>query len=92
MTINASETVKTLKGEAYQSEGADLTIGAVIAEALAVDQTPGKMKLYVLAKKFYDGGKVEIDSADATLVKKAVENCKSYNNLILGAVLEALEG
>lgn len=91
MKIDASAPVLNLKGEPYKSEEGIVTVGSVVSDALALDQTGGKMKLYVLAKKFFDGGEVELDAVDLSLVKKAVEECKQYNNIIIGQVLLTLE-
>lgn len=91
MKINAQAPVKTLAGENYKSGDKDISVGSVIADILAQDQTGGKMKLYSLAKRFFDDKEVEIDEADAALVKKAVEESKSYNNIIIGQILLLLK-
>ena len=92
MKIESAKQLKTLKGEVYKtSEGTDLTLGGVIAESLATSDIAGKMKSYVLAHKFYNDKEVEVDAADLAIIKKSVEACKSYNNLILGQVLVELE-
>lgn len=91
MQLDSSIVVNTLTGKPYQGDGEDLIIGKVIAESLATDQTGGKMKMYALAEKCYSGDIFEVDVADLILMKKSVEECKSYNNIILGQTLLALE-
>lgn len=93
MKLDYSQTINTLAGKPYVADGKDLTLGDIVAEALATDTTTGKMKLYVLAQEAYKGGKQEVDAADLKLIKAAVENCKSYNAnaIILGQSLELLE-
>jgi len=94
MKIDYSKKINTLAGKPYQVEnGVDLTLGDIVAEALATDQTGGKMKLYSLAQTAFKKGVSEVDSADLVLIKKAVADCKSYNGnaLILGQSLELLE-
>jgi len=93
MKIQASLPLTNLKGQPYEigEEKAPLTLGAVIAECLATDTTAGKMKIYALATKFYTTDTVEVDSADMIMIKKAVEENKSYGALILGQVLTLLE-
>ena len=91
MKINAKQPVLTLKGEQYKSGEEGVTVGSVISDILATDQTGGKMKLFILAKKFYEEKEVELDEADISLVKKAVESCKGWNNVILGQILTILE-
>lgn len=91
MQLNAGIVLKTLNNQPYKTEdGEDLFIGKVIADALAVEKTGGKMKLYALAEKCYSGDTFETDASDLLLMKKAVEE-GPYNNIILGQTLLALE-
>lgn len=94
MKINTTQTVKNLKGQPYEAEEGPLTVGEAIAAVLANDDSTGKMKLYVLAKKFIDEEEVDLDSADLSLVKQAVERSKTYsgNNIVLGSLLVLLDG
>ncbi len=91
MQIQANKVVTTLSGKPYTSDGKELTVGNVIAEALAGDTTGGKFKLYTLAQKFWNEPEVEVDAADLGLIKTAVENTKTYNNIIIGQVLGLLQ-
>lgn len=93
MKIDCSQVITTLKGEPYKIDGRELTLGDVVAEALAADQTGGKMKLYALAQKAVKSADMEVDAADLALIKRAVETCRSYqgNAVILGQALEKLE-
>ncbi len=92
MKIETTKVLKTLSGENYTSDGKDLTLGLVLAEAIATYEIGGKMKAYVLANKLYNSTEdIELDEADLSLVKKALESCKAYNTLIVGQALLALE-
>ena len=91
MQLDTGLVIKTLTGEAYKTDKKSLTLGDVIAEGLATDQSGGKMKMYLLAEKCYSGKKIERDQADLSIIKKSVEECKTYNNLILGQALLLLE-
>ncbi len=92
MKIEATKIIKNLKGDAYKADGQDLTLGAVLAEAVANYDIGGKMKIYSLSSKLYNATEtIEVDEADLSLIKKAVEGSKSYNNIILGQALLALE-
>lgn len=93
MEIDYSHIINTLSGVPYKIEGNDLTLGDIVAEALAAHNTGGKMKLYALAQVAFKKKKATIDSADLALVKSAVETCAAYqgNALILGQSLELLE-
>lgn len=91
MKIHTAATVNTLKGEPYVIGTDPLTVGQVLAEALAVDKVGGKMKMFALADKCYKQEYVEVDAADLALMKRAVEDSAAYNNIIMGQVLVALE-
>lgn len=91
MKIDTGKAIINLKGEDYTSDGKNLTVGHVLAEALAASDMGGKMKLFLLAQKCYAAESVEMDEVDLSLTKKAVEVCKSYNNIIIGQTLLALE-
>lgn len=93
MKIDYDQPIKNLAGVPYKIEEKPLTLGDVCAEALATDSSGGKMKLFSLAQKAHKGGQSEIDAADLSLTKTAVESCKSYqgNAVILGQALELLE-
>ncbi len=92
MKILADTVLKTLKGEPYQTaDKTDLLLGQVLAETLATDQTSGKFKLYTLAQKLFSDKIVEVDAADLSLIKQALEKTTSYNNIIIGQALGMLE-
>lgn len=93
MKIDLEQPIKTLSGEVYKNVTKDLTLGGVISEALAASETGGKLKMYVLAQEAFKGGEMDVDSADFSLIKTAVETNKSYGNqgnIILGQALEML--
>lgn len=91
MKIDTGKLVVNLKGEAYKTDGIDLTVGHVIAEALAANPAGGKMKMYLLAQAAYNNSELEVDAVDFGLIVKAVEASIAYNNVILGQVLTQLE-
>lgn len=69
----------------------DLTVGQAIANVLVSDDAGGKMKSFVLAKRFYSSESMDVDEADLSLVKSAIERNKSYTPLITGQLLVLLE-
>lgn len=91
MKIDTGKEVINLKNEPYRSDGNPLTVGQVIAEALASNPTGGKMKMYLLAEAAYKNTSLEVDAADFAMIQKAVEGCSAYNNIIIGQVLSHLE-
>lgn len=91
MKIQTGKKVLTLKGEAYKQGDEELLVGHVIAEALAGDRTGGKMKMYLLAQRAYEQKELDVDAADLKLIKTSVEQCTTYNNVIVGQVLAELE-
>lgn len=91
MKIKSSTKLQTLDGKALKgTDNKDFTLGEALSTILISAQEGGKMKMFVLAQKFYDGKDVEIDAVDLGLVKKAVETDKSFNNLVNGQVLVML--
>lgn len=91
MTIDTSKKILTLKGDVYKHGGTDLTVGAVIAEALATSNEGEKTKLYSLAQKSFSEKSIEVDEADFLLIKNALKKCAVYNNIIIGQTLLDLE-
>jgi hypothetical protein len=92
MKIDTSKKVENVKGEPYKVDGADLTVGHVLAEALSSLEVGGKMKLFLLAQKAFKSDALEVDEADKALIVKALEACTTYkNNIIIGQALLAVE-
>ncbi len=63
-----------------------LTLGIALSNILVSSKEGGKMKLYVLAQKFYKDKSIELDESDMNLVKNAVKASEAYNTLIVGQV------
>lgn len=94
MKITLTQPIVNLAGKSYQdAEQKDLTLGKVLAEILAVDQSGGKMKLFSLAQKSFTEKELEVDQADFNLIKSAAEKTQAYqgNAIVIGQVLELLD-
>ena len=91
MKINASEKVLNLKGEAFKNGTDEVTIGQVVSDILSVSKAGGKMKMYAMAQKFYDGGEVDLDAADVGVVKNALETTEGYSNVVIGFILTMID-
>lgn len=94
MKVILTQTINNLKGIPYlTAENESMTLGHIIAEALATSEIGGKMKLYALAQKSFAEKEMDVDSADLKLIKDCVDKCKTYNHnaLILGQALTLLE-
>jgi len=91
MQINTKAGIKDLAGKDILNKEEVFTIGEAVANILINSELKGVYKTYVLAKKFYNDKKVELDEADVLLVKEAVEASKSYTVLVKGQLLEVLE-
>lgn len=96
MIIETTQALTTLEGKPLKSGEEDLTIGKAIAEALLANKTGGRMKVFLLAKKFFSDEKVELDNADFALVKESVKTAEVYahqgfNTLVFGQIEEILE-
>lgn len=91
MKINLDTKLVNLKGEPYQEFGEDLTLGKIVANCLDMgDKVGGRMKLFVLAKKCYDGGVADFDEVDLGLLRSAVEMSTITSNVVIGQTLELL--
>jgi hypothetical protein len=92
MIIKADAPIKNLKGVPLKAEGDEVfSVGKALAEILLAAKEGGKMKLFILAQKFYDGGNIELDEADLGLVRKAVKDSEVYSALVLGQLELLLE-
>ena len=93
MKIDCKIVLKNLIGKNLKEANGDnnLTLGIALSLVLTNSEEGGKMKLYVLGKKFFDNDLVEIDSADMALVKTLLEKTRIYTPLISGQILQILE-
>lgn len=94
MKIQVNDPILTLQGEPYTiGNNETLTLGMVLAEALATSIEGGKMKCFLLAQKCYAGKDFDADTADLAIMRKALEsltNSPYSNNLISGQALEKI--
>lgn len=92
MKINTKQTFKTFNNEVIKNGSKNFTFGEALAHILIESKVGGKMKMFALAEKFHSSkGNVELDEADVSLVRDAVESTGLYNNLINGLILKALK-
>jgi hypothetical protein len=86
MKINTDTKLKDLKGKDLE-----LTVGDALANIVVSHKDGGQMKVFVLAQKFATQKAVDVDEADLSLVKKAIEKNESYLPLVTGQLLIILE-
>lgn len=91
MKIEANRALTNFDGKPLQNGAEEFKVGHALANILVSAQANGKMKMFVLAKRFYDEKSVELDDADLSLVKKLVEETAVYNTLVTGQILLLLE-
>jgi|15BtaG_2_1085339.scaffolds.fasta_scaffold00340_17 hypothetical protein len=93
MQLNTAEAIKDLSGKKIlkgKTEEA-FTIGSALSNILLDAKEGGKMKLFILAQKCFEEKKVELDGADISIIKQAVEKTDQYNALVSGQILQILE-
>lgn len=91
MKINTKQAIKSLKNEDIKTpEGTIFTIGTPISNILLESKDGGKMKMFILAQKFFSDEIVDLDESDLILVKNAIEKTEQYNNLVTGQILQFL--
>jgi hypothetical protein len=92
MKLKLTQPIKSFKDEPLKNpEGEIFTLGEALANIFANSRQGGKMKAYILGKKFYNDKEIELDAADLSLVKETVKQSSSYNHLIEGQIEEMLE-
>lgn len=73
-----------------KNDNREVTLGEVLANILLAAEEGGKMKLFLLAKKFHEGEEVEIDAADLALIKSVVARSKIYSGALVTGQVELL--
>ena len=97
MKINTKQGIKDLKGDVLKdASGEDFTIGGFLANQLIIPrETPIKglspIKAWSLAQKFYNEDEVELDKADALVIKDMVEAIEGISPMVTAQILETLE-
>lgn len=92
MQINTKIELKDLLGKPLEaSKDVILTLGLALSNILISAEEGGKMKLFILAKKFFEEKAVDLDNSDLALVKNIVGKTKIYNALVAGQVELILE-
>ena len=94
MKIILTQTINDLSGKPLQNnEKKVVTLGEVLSNVVIASEEQGKMKLFLLAKKFFEQESIDLDASDLALVKKVVSNSRTYGGtLVLGQVELLLEG
>ena len=90
MKLNLKTTLKTLEGEPFKNNNKDFTLGEALANMLSASEEQGKMKLYILATKFYEQESIDLDASDLALVKKVVASSRAYSGSLIQGQVELL--
>ena len=93
MKIKNKQPIKTLSGDLdlkTEDGKGTFTVGMALSNIILSHKQGGAMKLYNLAKSFYNKEEVEIDNTDYVLITDAVEKTEAYGALITGQVMEIL--
>jgi len=93
MTIDTKQPILQLNGKPFviDEAGTILTLGEAIAECLGVSDEGGKHKIFILARKFYEGDVSGIDKADMAMTKNVIERTKRYNAIIAGQIIDIID-
>ncbi len=96
MKINCNEIITGLDGSPLKYNDDigvhELTVGTVLSNILISSSTGGKMKMTVLAQKFYSDDEVMLDDADFGMIREIVNSSSAYqNNLVPGKLLIYLD-
>ena len=94
MKINTKKEIVDLAGKGIEvGDGKFYTVGIALSNILLGAKQGGQMKLFTLAQKCFSDEFVEVDKADISLIKKAIEDAdkERFNNLITGQLLIMLD-
>jgi hypothetical protein len=96
MKFNFSKAILDLKGRPIKDGDAELTLGAVAAQALTTTTPSGRqavfgesVKRFKLAMRLIDGGEAEVSDDEVAAIKEAVG--QAVAPLIVGRVSEILD-
>jgi hypothetical protein len=93
MKLNLKTGLKNLAGEPLVVGEEVYTLGQALSNITMLAEEGNKMKLFILAQKFFEQDSIELDASDLVLVKKVVANSKAYPGvLVLGQCALLLEG
>jgi hypothetical protein len=93
MKINTKIVLKDLQNKEIQNpDNTPFTFGEAVGNVIGQSKTGGKLKIFLLALKFAQEESFDLDDADLSLVKQAIESSDGiYSTFILGQLLQILE-
>ena len=97
MKINNKQILKNFNGDELKSQDSQgvvvsLSVGEAISNILIGNQAGGRMKMVVLAQRFYTEDETTLDAADFGLIKEAIDKTQVYQgNLVPGTLLVYLD-
>lgn len=89
--IKTSTVLNNFKGVPLKNEEIDLTIGEVLSTALSGKSSNPTLS-WVLGKKFATEKQVELKAEDIVFLKKELETSEMWTAIVVGQVLEMLDG
>lgn len=91
MKINLKQTINNLGGEPLlDNEKKELTLGEALSNIVLSAEEGGKMKLFILAKKFYENKEIDLDASDLALIKRVIASSKTYSGSLVTGQVELL--
>ncbi len=98
MKINCKEILKGFDGEnvvAFDNNQVkqNVTVGIALSNMMLGNQGGNKVKMIVLAQKFFTEGIIDLDISDFRMVREIVDNSSVYSDILIpGLVLLYLDG
>lgn len=91
MLINTKQALIDMKGGGLKADDTVLTVGEALSNIMIMSKSGGKMKTFILAKRFIRDEKLDLDKSDFNLVKSACEVDESYQgSIVTGQLLVIL--
>lgn len=89
--IKTGTILNDFKGTPIEHGNQKLTVGDAISMVLGI-KTSNPALGYILGKKFANDKEVELKVEDAAFVKKSLEESEVWHTIVIGQLLELLEG
>lgn len=93
MKIDAAQPIKDLSGEPVVDANQEgITVGVVIARALAQTESNDPVRSYVLAQKFFAEESIDdLNDSDVEFVTMQLKKQKLFHPFVIGQILTALK-
>lgn len=91
MLIDLSDKVTGLDGKPIIEMGNEVSFAKVIANILIGPKLANPVKMYDLAVKLYAEEKIDLDEADAVLIRDIISNSENFSPLVKAPAIKKID-